>query len=332
MNRPPEEFKQIKSEDLYSFATACLQNAGMPSEHAQQLARLLTNSDLRGVRSHGTRALNGYCHTLQERRVNPTPNIQTLKETPTSIMVDGDGGLGYAPTMEVTEKAILKAKEHGMAIGAAAYIGHYGSAGHYVRRAMAADCTAFSVQGAYPQYYTSNKGERAAHYGNPPLCFGLPSQDEPPLVLDGATCILADYQRGEDFIALEEMIPAALFKSMGYTGIGTALGGVFVGQANERAKEIQEQWPAARLGGMIMVIDIGLFVPAADFRNGVDAMVRAAREEMIPLTGYDEATLPGTVEHRNEKNYQHDGIPIALEDLKRLEQVGETFGIAPPWI
>ena len=331
MNRPPEKFKRINAGDLYTFGTACLQNAGMPIDHAEQLARLLTNSDLRGVRSHGTRALNGYCRTIRNRQVNPEPNIQVIKETPTSILVDGDGGLGYAPTMQVTEQAIRKAKEHGMAIGAAAYIGHYGSAGHYVRRAMEADCTAFSVQGAYPQYYRDNTGKRAAHYGNPPLCFGLPSQDEPPLVLDGATCILADYQHGEEYIALEEQIPAALFKSMGYTGVGTALGGVFVGQSSERAKEVEQQWPAARLGGMVLVIDIGLFVPAADFRQGIDELVRHVREEMVPLSGYDEATLPGTVEHKKEKEQRREGIAIGLEEVERLENLGQEFGVKPPW-
>ena len=108
---------------------------------------------------------------------------------------------------------------------AACHIGHYGSAGHYVRRAMEEDCTAFSVQASFPQYYTSNQDTRAAHYGNPPLCFGLPGQEGPPVVLDVATCILADDQRGEEIEAIEKQIPAAFFKSMGYTFMATLLSG-----------------------------------------------------------------------------------------------------------
>ena len=191
MNQHPEEFKRIPAEQLRSFSTACLQAAGMTDQHAAQLAGLLTNSDLRGVRSHGTRALFGYCRSIHDKSANPDPDIQILAET-------------------------------------CCHIGHYGSAGHYVRRAMEQDCTAFSVQAAYPQYYTSNEGKRAAHYGNPPLCFGLPGQQGPPVVLDVATCILADYQRGEEIEAIEEQIPAAFFKSMGYTAIATLLGGAFV--------------------------------------------------------------------------------------------------------
>ena len=150
MNRPPTEFKRIAAADLRAFGTACLRAAGMSAAHAAQLADLLTNSDLRGVRSHGTRALYGYCCTLRDKKANPDPDIRILRESDTHVFVDGDGSLGYAPTMLAAERAIAKAKEKGLAIGAACHVGHYGSAGHYVRRAMAENCVGFSVQAAYP--------------------------------------------------------------------------------------------------------------------------------------------------------------------------------------
>lgn len=332
MNRPPAEFKRIAAADLRAFGTACLRAAGLSAAHAAQLADLLTNSDLRGVRSHGTRALYGYCCTLRDKKANPAPDIRVLRESDTHVFVDGDGSLGYAPTMLAAERAIAKAKEKGLAVGAACHIGHYGSAGHYVRRAMAENCVGFSVQAAYPQFYPSNEGKRAAHYGNPPLCFGLPGQEGPAVVLDVATCILADYQRGEPIEAIEELIPAAFFKSMGYTAIATLLGGAFVGQGDDRAREIAAQWPAARMGSLILVLDLGLFAPAPQVRHGVDELVRLAGEQLIPLRGYDEVTLPGTPEHRNEEAYARDGVPVGVEDVERLAECGRAFGVAPPWL
>jgi ureidoglycolate dehydrogenase (NAD+) len=332
MNRPPEQFRRLAAEQLRAFAAACLRQAGLVQAHAEQLAQLLTNSDLRGVRSHGTRALYGYCRTLRDRGVNPDPHIQVLRETEAAVYIDGDGGLGYAPLMLATEKAIQKAKARGLAAGAACHIGHYGAAGHYVRRALQEDCLAASVQGAYPQYYRSNQDKRAAQYGNPPLCLGLPGQDGPPVILDGATCILADYQRGESFEALEELIPAAFFKSMGYTAVATLLGGALVGQGNERARALEKKWPQARMGGLILVIDLGLFAPADEVRRGVDELVRLAGKEMIPLRGYDQVTLPGTIEYRKEQEYASQGVPVGLEDVERLEKCGAEFGVRPPWL
>ncbi|MBI2506037.1 MAG: Ldh family oxidoreductase [Candidatus Latescibacteria bacterium] len=331
MNRPPEKFKRIPADQLRAFAAACLKAAGMLEEHADQLAQLLTNSELRGVRSHGIRTIGGYCPSLKKGRVNPRPQLKVIRETDTHVFIDGDGSLGYAPTMLATEKAIEKAKAKGVAVGGACHLGHYGSAGHYVHRAMEEGCFAFSVQGSYPQYYPSNKDKRAATYGNPPLCFGIPGQEGPPLVLDGATCILADYQRGPEIEALESLIPAAFFKSMGYTGVATALGGVFVGQAQEKARAVAERWPGARMGSFVWVMNLGLFAPAAQVRAGIDALISHVREEMIPLKGYDEATLPGTMEHRKTQEYSREGIPMGLEDLERLEKTGAELGVAAPW-
>jgi hypothetical protein len=50
---------------------------------------------------------------------------------------------------------------------------------------------------------------------------------------------------GDRFDALQSMIPAAFFKSMGYTDIAKALGGYFVGQNNETARDVTARWPNA---------------------------------------------------------------------------------------
>ncbi len=335
MNRPPEQARLVPADQLQAFAAACFKAAGMRAGHADQLAELLTNSDLRGVRSHGTRQVPGYSRALRDRQLNPDAQLEVVQETENTVLVDGDGGLGYAPMMMATELAIPKAKARGVALGAARHLGHYGSAGHYVRRAMADGCTAFSVQGHHPSWFGEgggNKGQQSAYWGNPPICFGLPSQEEPPLVLDAATCIMADYQRGPQFDALQELIPAAFFKSMGYTGVATALGGTFVGMSNPRAAAVHEKWPAARAGGLIIVMNLGVFAPPEEVRSGVDLLVRGVRETMAPVTGYPEATLPGTVEHRKEQQYRKTGVPVALEDLEALEKAGQEFGVAPGWL
>ena len=334
MNRPPEAGRRVDADQLEAFSAACFKAAGLRPDHADLISGLLTQSDLRGVRSHGNRAMPRYCRSLREGQTNPDPDLRVLRESDTAILITGDGGLGYAPMMQATEAAIDKARERGVAVGATCHHGHYGSAGHYVRRAMEAGCTAFSVQGAHPGSFGeggSNPGKQAAYWGNPPICFGLPGESEPPLVLDAATCILADYQRGPEFDALQSLIPAAFFKSMGYTGIATALGGCFVGQNDEAARVVAERWPRARAGGLIIVMNLGLFTDPAQVRSGIDDLVRGVRQQMDPLPGYDEATTPGTIEHRNEHAYRRDGIPVAPDDLEKLEEAGDHLGVAVPW-
>ena len=73
------------------------------------------------------------------------------------------------------------------------------------------------------------------------------------------------------------------------------------------------------------------FGNAGDFRHGIDEMVRLAREEMIPMQGYDEATLPGTVEDRLEKDQRENGIRIGTEEVERLHELSTELGVAATW-
>ena len=143
-------------------------------------------------------------------------------------------------------------------------------------------------------------------------------------MLDVATCILSDYQRGEEIEAIEEQIPAAFFKSMDYTAIAPLLGGAFVGQGIRPRTSDLRKMASLPHGNLVIVMNLGLFAPVAD--------VRLDMEQMVPLGGYDEVTLPGTTEHRNDEAYSRDGIPIAFEDVGRLEEYGREFGIARPWL
>ena len=253
MNRPPEECRCLDADQLQAFSAACFQAAGLRADHADLMSSLLTQSDLRGVRSHGNRAMPRYCRSLEEGQTNPDPDIRVLMETDAAILVGGDGGFGYATMMKATDAAIGKAKERGVAVGASCHHGHYGSAGHYVRRAMEADARRFpcrattrasSVKAAA---ILANKPPTGATRQSASACPGRPA---PPIILDAETCILADYQRGPEFDALQSLIPAAFFKSMGYTGIATALGGCFLIQNDDAARAVTERWPLPSRGAL----------------------------------------------------------------------------------
>jgi len=49
------------------------------------------------------------------------------------------------------------------------------------------------------------------------------------------------------------------------------------------------------------------------------------------VRGYDEATMPGTVEQRLELENAREGVPIDPKALERLEETGLEFGVEPPW-
>jgi LDH2 family malate/lactate/ureidoglycolate dehydrogenase len=333
MNRPPETFVRVREERLLAFAASCFEKAGLESEHAVLIARLLVNSDLRGVRSHGTRTLDGYCQGFEQGRANPRPNVRVIHETPTAVVVDGDGTLGYLPMARATEHAICRARAVGLGMGLARHIGHYGSAGHYARMCMEAGCIGFSVQGYRDQGDASRARTRpqVAYFGNPPICFAFPSGDEPPVVLDAATCILADYQRGPEFDALLPLIPAAFFKSMGYTAAASLLGGGLAGITLPDADAVSGAWPNARLGGMVLAIHVETVVPEAVFRRETDRLVRDVRETYEPMPGTDAARLPGAIEAERMALHRREGIRYGEMEQAAARRVGERLGVPLPW-
>ena len=334
MNRPPETFVSVQEDRLLAFSTACFEKAGLSNDHAALISRLLVNSDLRGVRSHGTRTVNGYCSGFENGDMNPQPNIRLLHETPTAVVLDGDGTLGYLPMVQATEGAIAKAKEVGLGMGLVRHIGHYGSAGHYTRICMEAGCIGFSVQG-YQNLGNaagSDPKPQLGYFGNPPLCFAIPGGDEPSVVLDVATCIMADYQRGEEYDPLLSLIPAAFFKSIGYTAVAGLLGGGLTGYTLPDDEGVTERWPGgARLGGMVLAIHVDAVVPEAVFRAETDRMVRDVRETFEPMPGYDRALLPGGIEEERVEMHRRDGIRYGEMEQESAREVSERLGVPLPW-
>ena len=335
MNRPPESFVLVQEERLLAYATACFEKVGLDHDHAAAISRLLVNSDLRGVRSHGTRAVNHYCQAFEDGQLNAHADIRQVHETPTAVVIDGDGTLGYLPMIRATEAAIAKAKQVGIGMGLVRYIGHYGSAGHYARMCMEQGCIGFSVQGHREQGRWGhdgggpNPGKHLGYFGNPPLCFAVPAGEEPPVVLDAATCILADYQRGPEYEALFSMIPAAFFKSIGYGAVAGLMGGALTGFT--LSDETRDQYPRARQAGMILAIDIGSVVPEDVFRAETDRMARDIRETYTPMPGTDRSLLPGAIEAERFAQHRANGIRYGEREQTAARAASERLGVPLPW-
>ena len=333
MNQPPKSYVLVKEEALLSFSVCCFEQAGLPFDHAQLIARLLVNSDLRGVRSHGTRTVNGYCSAFENMSINPEPNLEIVSQSQASTVFDGDGTLGYLPMLQATKQAIEKAKATGVGMGLVRNIGHYGSAGHYTRLCSEKGCIGFSVQGYHNQGNASgsNKKPQLGYFGNPPISFAIPGQKEHSIILDAATCIMADYQRGEAYDQLLSLIPAAFFKSIGYTAVASLLGGGLTGFTLPESEAKRERWPGARMGGMVLAIHIDTVMPETLFETEVDRMVQDVRNTYEPLPGSKQAQLPGAIEEDRFKFHRKHGIHYGEIEQESARSVSQRLGVPLPW-
>lgn len=325
MNRPPAEFTPVSAERLRSFVQAVFEHAGAPTERAQFLTQCLVENDLRGVFSHGTRQTAPYVRHFTQGELTPTPEVTILDESPTTIRIDGGGGLGYYASYELVTRLIPKAQQMGIAAGVTRNHGHFGAAGIYARVPLEQDLFCYVTSGHQLQLSPTGNFLNAA--GGSPMAFGLPTAEEPPFVLDfGAMHDL--YVGSEHLDKIAELAPGTVFRSFGLGCVCQALGGFLCGVPADPA-QAQRQWPGANQGSFMIVVDLNRFLPIAEFKAEMDSYSRQI-QQMKPLPGYDRATPAGMPEWEREQRFAVEGIPISPTHAEALRKLAEQFNLEAP--
>lgn len=180
----------FSAEELKQFATKVFISIGCPEAEAKQAADVLVSADLRGVDSHGVARLSGYIRLHEKQRLNATPQIKTVHETPSTAVVDGDLGLGLVVGPKAMKLAIDKAKNVGSGWVSVKNSNHYGIAGYHAMMALEEDCIGISLTNASPLVSPTFSKERLL--GTNPISIAIPTKNQPPFVLDMATTTAAN--------------------------------------------------------------------------------------------------------------------------------------------
>jgi LDH2 family malate/lactate/ureidoglycolate dehydrogenase len=316
-----ESCLRIPSTQLHKLAAALFEKSNTSLQHADLMARLLVETDLRGVFSHGTKQIPGYVRMMREGRVNPRPTVRVVRETRTTQVLDGDGGMGHIPCYEGTHWAVERAKEFGTAAVTTCNHFHFGGAGKYTRIALEHDCIGLAVSSHRLALDPKDSVQSAS--GGSPISLGFPAGDGPTLVLDtGATFIDWD-------AAHFERDPWPFFKSLGLGAALQALGGILPGIYKPQFQAPPSPWESNQ-GAFIAVYDVGCFMSVDEFKREMDRYMRQARD-MVPLPGLERGELGGSVEWQRQRDYARDGIPMTTAHRQTLEEISEELGVAAPF-
>ena len=112
--------------------------------------KFLLSADLRGIDSHGVARLSGYVRLWEVKRVNATPILKIIHETPSTAVVDGDGGLGLVVAPYAMQIAIEKAKNVGTGWVSVKNSNHFGIAGYHAMMALEHDMIGIAMTNASP--------------------------------------------------------------------------------------------------------------------------------------------------------------------------------------
>lgn len=158
-------------------------------EDAALAADVLAVADMRGIDSHGIARLHTYFELLEAGRINPTPDIRIVYETPSTATVDGDNGLGLVVGPKANAIAMRKAAACGSGWVSVCNTNHFGIAGWYCLQAAERDLIGMAMTNTTKLVAPFNGVERML--GTNPIAIAVPAGEEPPLVCDMATSAVA---------------------------------------------------------------------------------------------------------------------------------------------
>ncbi|WP_372775290.1 Ldh family oxidoreductase [Mangrovibacterium sp.] len=180
----------ISASYLKEFTQQVFEKMGCPAEQANEAAECLNQADLRGVDSHGVARLSGYIRLWEQKRLNATPNMRIVHETPSTAVLDGDLGLGLAVAPHAMRIAMEKARNVGSGWVAVKNSNHYGIAGFHAMMALEHDMIGISLTNASP--LVSPTFSKSRFLGTNPIAVAIPAGKETPLVIDMATTTVAN--------------------------------------------------------------------------------------------------------------------------------------------
>ncbi|MCR4716413.1 MAG: Ldh family oxidoreductase [Lachnospiraceae bacterium] len=177
---------------MNDFMVDAFKGYGVPEEDAKICADVLLESDRRGIESHGCNRFKPiYIDRIVKGTLLPKTEIEIIKETPTTVVMDAHDGMGMVASHKMMTMLVEKAKQYGMAGGAIRNSTHYGIAGYWATMASKEGMVGITGTNARPSIAPTFGVENMM--GTNPLTFALPTDEEFPFVLDCATSIV---QRG----------------------------------------------------------------------------------------------------------------------------------------
>ena len=175
---------------LLNFCESVFDKMGCSKEHSELAAKVLVTADLRGIDSHGVARLSGYVRLWKANRINPTPNITIVHESPSTAVVDADASLGLVSAPYAMEIAIEKAKKCGTGWVSVRNSNHFGIAGYHAELALKNDMIGMAMTNASPLVAPTFSKERML--GTNPIAVAIPSGVQPPFIGDFATTTAAN--------------------------------------------------------------------------------------------------------------------------------------------
>ncbi len=354
----------IPFDGVESFLIKVMVKAGIPEADARIVADVLIQADKFGFDSHGVNRLKPiYLDRIKEGIQHAVTSYEIVREGPTTAVIDGHNGMGHVIAYHAMKLAIKKAREFGMGMVAVRNSTHYGFAGYYPLMAVKENMIGITGTNARPSIAPTFGVENML--GTNPLTFGMPTDEDFPFLLDCATSIfqrgkIEMYARENKELpkglvidehghsktnsreVLEDLIKgrAALAplggigeETAGYKGYGYATVVEILSAALQQGAFMKmllgvkdgKKIPYP-LGHFFIVIDVGAFTEADDFRKTTGDILRELRASR-KMPGHDRIYTAGEKEYLTWMERKDKGVPFNDALLEEFRGLCREYGL-----
>lgn len=353
------ERTRFAAGDLRAFVARALEALDVSAKDAALVGEVLVTSDIRGIESHGVARLEGfYVDRIRDGFIDPRGADAVVRETPTTLAVDANNGLGHPVSVRTMRRTLDKACEVGCAVATVRHSNHYGIAGYYAMLALERDCIGIASTNAGRLAVPT--GGRQLMLGTNPFAFAIPAQNGDAFVLDMATTTVAlgkleiAKRLGKRLLpgwAVDAagapttdpdagmsgaLLPLGGFGSEngGHKGYGLGLladilcavlgGGMLAPDMPPRTQMLD----SAIVSHFFAAIRIDTFRDVAAFKADVSAELAAFRES-APVPGAERVVVAGDLERERSDRQLREGVGLDPVVVASLARVAEKTGVAP---
>jgi len=347
---PEADRVYVRHESARDATESIFLKMGLSPEDAALATDVLITNDLRGIETHGvSNMLRDYVAKYRAGDLNPRPKVKVERESQTTAVLNGDGGLGLHIAPGAMDIAVEKADEFGLGAVCVHNVGHMGGSGYHAMRAAEHDMigVAMTTSGAALRMVPTFASKPM--FGTNPIAYAAPANRMPPFLFDvGTTQIAANKLRlaqrvgatmAPGWIARPDGTPImeetdlpdeyyllplggtreqGSHKGYGFAAVIDILGSTLTG--------LGPGFIALTPGYHLMAYKIAAFTDVDKFKADMDVFLEGLAGTP-PAPGHERVVYPGLLEAEETQQRLEQGIPYHREVVGWFRQIESELGL-----
>ncbi len=344
----------IEFRELEQFVYDILCSAGMDTQEAKSIVKVMVWADMIGRSTHGLKRLPVIIKRFNMNLINSPCHAKFVHKSDAICLLEGNNGPGQFLGCMAMSKAIEIADQRGVGLVGVRNSNHSSVGAYYIQLAAEANKISMVTSNAFPLVVP--QGGMSPVLGTNPFSFGAPVRGGQSILVDFSTSAtsgamirkaITDQSKIPFGLALDEngndtddpekankgsILPMAGAKGYCLGLMVEILSGVITGAAISH--EVGSMWndftKHSRVGHLYLAIDISKIIPSDLYYDRMAQLIEYLKNAQ-KRNGIEEILLPGETRWRHYQKSLNHGVQLDDDIVNGLQSLADEFKIMAPW-